>query len=88
MATRISATELANSLSDVLNRVKYRDERFLVERNGEPVAEIGPVHLPESVTIEELLARLADVPFPDPDFAADLARIRTEQGLPRNPWPS
>ncbi len=88
MPTRISATELANSLSDVLNRVKYREERFVIERNGEPVAEIGPVHLPETVTIEELVARLADVPFPDADFVADLARVRAEQGLPHNPRPS
>ncbi len=31
---RLSATQLAHSLSDVLNRVQYNGERFTVERNG------------------------------------------------------
>ena len=35
METRITPTELARSLSDVLNRVRYRGERFRIERNGE-----------------------------------------------------
>ena len=43
METKITATDLAKSLSDVLNRVRYRGERFLVERNGEPVAAVLPV---------------------------------------------
>jgi hypothetical protein len=34
---RISATELARKLGDVLGRVRYRGESFIVERNGAPV---------------------------------------------------
>jgi prevent-host-death family protein len=40
---RISATELARKLGDVLGRVRYRGESFIVERNGTPVARLEPV---------------------------------------------
>ena len=33
-ATRITATELARGLSDILNRVQYHNEQFVIERNG------------------------------------------------------
>ena len=42
METMITATTLANNLSDVLDRVKERGERFVVEQNGERVATIIP----------------------------------------------
>ena len=38
MDTTISATELSRRMSDILNRVKYRGERFVVQRNGESIA--------------------------------------------------
>jgi prevent-host-death family protein len=37
----ISATELARRLGDILGRVRYRGDSFLVERNGEPVARLA-----------------------------------------------
>ncbi len=40
--TKLTATQLARSLSDVLNRVQYKGERFIVDRNGRPVATLGP----------------------------------------------
>lgn len=43
MDRHISATELARKLGDVLSRVRYRGESFLVERNGAPVARLEPV---------------------------------------------
>ncbi|MFN0071262.1 MAG: type II toxin-antitoxin system prevent-host-death family antitoxin [Chloroflexota bacterium] len=39
--TKITATELARNLSDVLNRARYRGEHFIVERNGEPIVTIA-----------------------------------------------
>jgi len=87
-ATRITATELARSLSDVLNRVKYQGERFVVERGGEPVAEISGPPRTKAVTLHDLVSRLSDLPPADEDFAGDLARIRAGQGEARNPWPS
>jgi len=38
----ISATDLARRLGDVLGKVRYRGDSFIVERKGTPVAEFGP----------------------------------------------
>lgn len=87
MDTTITATELAKSLSDVLNRVKYRGERFVIERNGEPVATLAPVGPAPVTTLGELLALLRDLPRPDDQFADDLREIRASQSvLSETPW--
>ncbi len=39
---RLSVTEARSSLSDVLNRVKYRHERIVLTRHGKPVAAFVP----------------------------------------------
>lgn len=89
METRITATELAKSLSDILNRVRYRGERFLIERNGEPVATLAPAAPAAGVTMRELLSRLADLPSPDDGFADDLEAIQSAQTKISPPlWPS
>ena len=53
MEYRISATELARRLGDILGRIRYRSESFIVERNGKPVARIGPVGDSESIAVRE-----------------------------------
>lgn len=89
MDTRITATELARSLSDVLNRVRYKGERFMVERNGEPVATIGPAGPKPGITLSEFLRLLKDLPQPDEDFARDVEAIRATQTKAMVPeWPS
>ena len=86
MDTRITATQLAKSLSDVLNRVRYRGERFVVERNGQPVATLGPAAIPGVRTLREAVARLKNVPRPDDKFADDLEEIqRSQPPLPAPP---
>ncbi|MEK7815163.1 MAG: type II toxin-antitoxin system prevent-host-death family antitoxin, partial [Chloroflexota bacterium] len=80
METRITATELAKSLSDVLNRVRYKGERFLIERNGQPVATLAPAApVPGGITMRELVALLKDLGSPDKDFADDLEAIHSSQ---------
>jgi prevent-host-death family protein len=79
MATKITATELAKSFSDVLNRVRYRGERFLVERNGEPVATLAPVEPVPAITLSQLVGRLGDVSLPGEGFADDLEAIQSSQ---------
>jgi prevent-host-death family protein len=37
-AVTISAMDLRGSIGDVLNRVQYTNERFVIERKGAPVA--------------------------------------------------
>jgi antitoxin (DNA-binding transcriptional repressor) of toxin-antitoxin stability system len=36
----ITATEAARSFSEIMNRVHYRGESFVVERSGKPICEI------------------------------------------------
>lgn len=43
MKSEISATEAARRFSEILNRVRYRNESFVVKRGGVPVCEIVPV---------------------------------------------
>ena len=88
METRITATELAKSLSDVLNRVRYRGEKFVIERNGEPIATLAPA-APVGITMQELAALLADLPRPDEGFADDLEAIQASQPRASIPeWPN
>ncbi len=77
--TRISATELARRLSDVLNRVRYRGEEFVVERGGEAVARIEPPGPPHVITLGEFLDMLRRAPRPDKGFADDLERVHAAQ---------
>ena len=88
METRITATELARRLSDILNRVRYRGERFRVERNGETVAIIEPP--PKRMTWGEFLAFWATLPKPDEDYWKDVEEIHKSQGMlpPPREWPS
>ena len=79
METRITATELAKSLSDVLNRVRYRGEKFLIVRNGEPIATLVPAAPAAGVTMRELVALLRELPPPDDRFADDLEAIQSAQ---------
>lgn len=39
-ATTINAMELRQSIGDILNRVQYTGERFIVTRKGDPIAAI------------------------------------------------
>jgi prevent-host-death family protein len=89
MDRTITATELARSLSDVLNRVRYRHERFVVQRNGEPIAELIPFTPPHGVMLHDALIALGRLRMPDEDFANDLEEIQASQLPPEFPdWPS
>lgn len=89
MNNKITATELARTLSDVLNRVRYRGERFVVERNGEVIAELGPVTHRPHMTVADLYELLNRLEWPDEDFANDLEDIQANQGqVEFREWPS
>ena len=79
METTITATELARSLSDVLNRVHYRNERFIVQRNGETIATLVPPGPLRGTTLQEIAEKLRGLEFPDGDFADDLEEIQANQ---------
>ena len=88
MENRISATELARNLGDVLGRIRYKGESFTVERNGKPVARITPVREPHQVTVREAFAAWKEAIGDDPSLGDDLERVRAADLPPGNPWGS
>lgn len=88
MEHRISATELARRLGDVIGRVRYRGDSFVVERNGDPVARIVPVPGNAASSLREALAGWRGAGEPDPSLADDLERIGAADRLPGNAWAS
>lgn len=85
METTITATELAKSLSEVLNRIRYRGERFVIQRNGEQVAALTPIGRTSTVTLREFAELLEMAPMPDDAFADDVEAIQSSQRPPSIP---
>jgi antitoxin (DNA-binding transcriptional repressor) of toxin-antitoxin stability system len=84
--SRISATDAARSLSDLLNRVRYRGESFVVERSGEAVCRIVPAR-PASCTVGALVRALKSAPVPDSRYPDTIAELTKKQPkLPKSPW--
>ena len=88
MEHRISATELARKLGDVLGRVRYRGDSFLVERNGAPVARLVPVPGVPGASLREALGAWSMGGAPDADFADVLERVGAADRPPENAWGS
>ena len=86
--TRITSTQLARSVGDVLARVHYRKESFLVERNGKPVAEIRPPTDHAPPTLRDALEAWANAAPFDPTFAEDLEKLGQEDKPLESPWAS
>jgi hypothetical protein len=84
----ISATEAARSFSELLDRVCYRGETFVIERGGELVCEMSHV-TPPHFTGADFAALLHSLPKPDPGYW-DLVKERTKQtpAVPESPWGS
>ena len=76
MEHTIGATDLARNLGDVLARVRYRRDSFVVERNGKPVARVVPIAgAVGGATVGEALTAWDDDSAGDPTFADDLAAV-------------
>jgi len=88
MENRITATELARRLGDVLGRIRYRGDTFLVERNGVPVARLLPVAEPHPPTLGDALDAWRAAGEADPEFADALERIAAADRAPGDPWAS
>ena len=78
MKSRISATKAARSFSELMNRVRYRGESFVVERGGQPICEIIPAK-PPKFTGAELAALLRALPKPDEAYLALVEEVVTKQ---------
>ena len=84
----ISATEAARSFSELLDRVCYRGETFVIERGGELVCEMSHVK-PLRFTGADFLTLLHSLPKPDPGYW-DAVEKSTQQtpAVPQSPWES
>ena len=82
----ISATEAARTFSELLDRICYRGETFVIERGGEPVCEMSHVK-PPRFTSADFLTLLHSLPKPDPGFwdAVDDS-TKQEPSVPESPW--
>lgn len=82
----ISATDAARSFSELLDRVSYRGETFIIERGGELVCEISHVR-PLHFTGTDVPALLHSLPKPDPGYWRESKRVTTQDlTLPQSPW--
>lgn len=88
MEHRISSTDLARNLGDILGRVRYLGDSFVVERNGDPVAVLSPLPEASPTTVREALRAWAEAGEPEPGFARDLERVNEADRKPENPWGS
>ncbi len=80
MAQTIFASELAQNLSEVLERVRDHGERFVVELDGRPIADLAPRSADAGITLGEFLDRLLELGDPDEDYAADVRAGVAAQG--------
>lgn len=86
MKFRISATKAARSFSDLINRVHYRGEIFIIERGGEPICHIIPTPSPKC-TVTDFIQLLHNAPKPDDEFLQLIEDLTQHQpSLPPNLW--
>ncbi len=89
MEYAISATELARNLGDVLAKVRYRHDSFVIERRGTPVARVVPIERADTeATLAEALASWCQGSAEDGTLADDLTSIGAADRPPDNPWES
>ena len=86
MESHISATEAARRFSDIVNRVVYRREEFVIERGGQPVCRIVPAGPPRS-TLADLAELLSAIPKADSAFWDEVeALTKNQSDVPESSW--
>lgn len=78
MKLRITATESARKFSEIMNRVHYRGESFIVERGRKPICEILPAR-PARFTGKDLVALLHSLPRPDDEYLSLVEKLGAKQ---------
>lgn len=86
MESHLTATEAARNFSDLVSRVLYRGEVFVIERGGQPVCRIVPAR-PAKFTLRDLAHLLKTIPKPDPGYWDVIEDSNRKQpALPKSPW--
>lgn len=82
----ISVTEASRNFSDVINRVYYQGQTYLLTRGGTIVAQLTGTG--RTLSASEMLARWEKRPRLDPEDAAawelDLAELRATVPIPED----
>jgi len=87
MKTKVTATEAARKFSEIVSRVAYKGETFLVERGGRLVCEIAPVGNHNSFTAADFAEMIKSAPKPDDEYFDDVEEvIRNRQPVAPSPW--
>ncbi len=85
-ARKVSATEAARSFSEILNRIRYRGEMFVVTRGGRPVCELRPVSTTR-FTGADLVTLFRSLPPVDDEYLSAVEEsARAQPLLPESPW--
>jgi len=83
MEKRITATQAVRDFSELLNKVKFKGDHYIIERSGKPVAQMEPVNEAKKVmTLKELKSLMKELPRMDEEldaFATDLERLWEDQ---------
>jgi antitoxin (DNA-binding transcriptional repressor) of toxin-antitoxin stability system len=93
MGTPITATEAHRRFAEILGRVRFRGERFVILKNGHPVAELRPPEKPALLRAEDLPQIMREIPRLTPEeaeaFARDIETLRALLLPPPEPqWES
>ena len=88
MEHRISSTDLARRLGDILGRIRYLGDSFVIERNGEAVAVLTPLPGGSAATVHEGFRAWTEAGGPDASFADALERVGAADRVPQDPWAS
>ncbi len=85
---RLSATELAKGLSDVLSRVHYRNETVIIERGGRPLCQLSPISGSLDFRLTDLLALLESLPSASDPWKEAVARgVADQEEFEGFEWP-
>ena len=82
---RVSATDAARRFSDLLNRVHYGEEAFVVERGGRSVCEMRPVYEARRFTGTDLVELLRSVPHPGTEYLEAVEAVVAQQPPAEDP---
>lgn len=93
MPRRLTVTEAVKNFSEILGRVRFKGERFVLVKGGKPIAELGPTDAAVPVRLGELPAMLEALSHLEPEdanqFALDLdSGLKVIGPMPGVPWAS
>ena len=83
MEKHITATQAVREFSELLNKIKFKGDRYIIKRSGKPVAQMEPIReAKKAKMLKELKSLLKELPRLDQEldaFAADLEGVRKDQ---------